>query len=526
MKILDVANSREVDRLSTEHYGIPSLVLMENAALGIVEAIGESFPAVERVLIFCGPGNNGGDGLAAARHLDLRGYEVELLLLGDKEFAGDAAVQEGICRRQGVRCRRLRQESDLAALSGSWQLIVDALFGVGLSRPLAGLFAVAAEWIVAQPVPCLAVDLPSGLAGDSEQPPGPHVVADLTVTFETPKPAHVLPPASDAVGGLVVADLGIPPAVVAGLPSPLRLLTPERVAGWLPQRGRAAHKGTLGHVLVVAGALGMGGAAVLAARAALRGGAGLVTSAVPDTLLATVDAAALEAMTLPLPASEAGGFDAAAAAAVIAAAATRDLLAIGPGLGTSPGAAELVRAVLDAVELPAVVDASAIGALAGHCELLRSRPAPTVLTPHVGELARLLEVDPAAVAGARLAHARQAALDTGCVVVLKGQATLIAEPDGTVWVNATGNPGLATGGSGDVLTGLLAALWAQLLSGAADEMTEHRPGLQVARRAAALAAYVHGLAGDLAAEEIGELALVASDLLPRIGPALKLVAAA
>jgi NAD(P)H-hydrate epimerase len=508
MRVLDVAASREIDRLATDEYGIPSLLLMENAALGVVEAVCECFPEAESALIVCGPGNNGGDGLAVARHLDLRGFGVSVLLVGERELGGDAAVQESICRRQGLDIERIAQSTALPDIAEGWDLAVDALFGVGLTRPLEGLYAATVEWLNGLPIPCLAVDLPSGLAGDSSSAGDPHVVAEATVTFETPKPAHVLPPASDAVGDLIVADLGIPPAIAAAVSGDLWLLTPELVSDWLPRRSAAAHKGDLGHVLIAAGSAGMGGAAILAARGAIYGGAGLVTSAVPEALLPTVDAASIESMTLALPATPEGSFATGAVDELLAAAAGRDLLAIGPGLGAHPETRLMVEEVVRRAELPLVIDASAITALAGKVEILHQRTAPTVLTPHPGELASLLGVEAKAIVADRLRFVRRAVEETGSVVLLKGQATLVAEPGGRVWVNSTGNPGMATGGTGDVLTGLVAALWAQGIE----------PG-----QAAALAAFVHGLAADLAADETGYAGLAASDLLPCLPLAMRQV---
>ncbi|MCZ6507760.1 MAG: NAD(P)H-hydrate dehydratase [Acidobacteria bacterium] len=506
MRILDVAGSREIDRVATEEYGIPGLVLMENAALGVVDALCEAYAEAERVVILCGPGNNGGDGLAVARHLELRGFAVDVLLVGGRELAGDAALQESVCRRQGVAIERVVTATALPDGSRNWDLAVDALFGVGLDRPLEGVYAAAVEWLNALGVPTLAVDLPSGLAGDSSRLVGPHVEADLTVTFETPKPAHVLPPAMSAVGGLVVAGLGVPAAIVAGVPGDLRLVTEELAGEWLPRRAPSAHKGAYGHVLIAAGSRGMSGAAVLAARGAVRGGAGLVTSAVPASLVGTVDAASLESMTLALPAGPSGAFAAVAAGELIEAAASRDVLALGPGLGDD--AADFVFEVVSGAALPLVIDASAITALAGRSSLIRARTSATVITPHPGELAQLLGVETRAVVEDRIGYVREAVRATGATVLLKGQATLVAEPDGGIWINTTGNPGMATGGTGDVLTGLVAAFWAQGLAAA---------------RAAALAAYVHGLAGDMAVEMTGETALAAADLLPQLPRALQRV---
>ena len=515
MRVLGVASSREIDRRATEDFAIPSLVLMENAALGIVEGLDDSFPNAERVLILCGPGNNGGDGLALARHLDLRGLDTKILLVGERALAGDAAIQESICRRQGLDLERLTSAAGLPTDLGGWDLVVDALFGVGLKRPLHGLHAAVAKWVNAQPAPCLAIDLPSGLSGDSARPDGIHVVADVTVTFETPKPAHVLPPACDAVGELIVADLGIPSAVAETVPGDLQLATPELAAGWLGVRRPGAHKGEFGHVLVVAGSPGMGGAAVLAARGAVRGGAGLVTCAVPQQVLTTVDAASLESMTLGLPATDGGELSAEALEPVLAAAEQRHVLAVGPGLGEGAGAAALVLGLVARCQLPLVLDAGALAPLVGRLDLLRDREAPTVLTPHAGELARLLGVPTADVTADRVGFVRQAVEQTAAVVLLKGQATLVGDSAGIV-INSTGNPGMATGGSGDVLTGLIAALVSRR-AGAGP--LGGRP-LEL-REAAALGAFVHGAAGDLAAEALGETALTATDLLARLPQVLK-----
>jgi len=506
MRVLHTAGSREIDRIATQEYAIPSMVLMENAALGLLDALTESFPRADRILILCGPGNNGGDGLALARHLGLRGFVVHVLLIGDVELSGDAGLQETICRRQGLSIERVSEAAALPWSVDEWDLIVDAIFGVGLSRPLEGLYEATVEWLDEVELPILSVDLPSGLTGDASHPIGPHVSADVTVTFETPKPAHVLPPACNAAGELVVADLGIPPAIADSIDGDLHLVTAEAAAALLPPRPAAAHKGDFGHVLVVAGSEGMGGAAILASRGAIRIGAGLVTCAVPESVLPTVDSASLESMTLALPAAAAGGFAPDAVVAVISAASTRQVVALGPGLGPSEEAAEFAREVIAGVERPLVVDASALRAVAGETGRLGARQVSTIVTPHAGELASLLDVTIDEVSRDRVAAARRAAEATGAIVVLKGQATLVVDTEGEVWINPTGNPGLATGGTGDVLTGIISGLWAQ--------------GLKAAE-AARLGVFIHGLAGDLAAAEFGERSLAAADLLPMLPRAFR-----
>jgi NAD(P)H-hydrate epimerase len=522
MRIFSAEAMARLDRAAVEELGVPSLVLMENAALGLAEAVARSFPAAGTVAIFCGPGNNGGDGLALARHLAIRGYDVTCFLaFGGREPRGDAATQLAICRRLAPELLRLTElpagEDPAAALSAAREadLVVDALFGTGLARPLAGWFAGLVEGLDALPVPKLAVDLPSGLAGSRSDLFGPHLRADVTVTFGAPKPAQIFPPAADAVGELVVADLGIPLSVLdrggAGEgEDELHLLLAEEAAALLPPpRAAGAHKGDFGHLLVVAGATGKAGAAILAARAAVRSGAGLVTAAVPEPIVQTVDGGSIESMSLALPAGAGGRLAAGAADAILAAARGKDALALGPGLGQGdPEAGEIRRAVLEC-DLPLALDADGVNAFAGRAAELAVRRAPTVLTPHPGELGRLLGTATAEVSADRPGAARRAARETGAVVVLKGHLTLVATPEGAVWVAATGNPGLATGGTGDVLTGMVGAFLAQ----------GYEP-----LEAALLGVHLHGLAGDLAAAARGEIALAAGDLIEHLPAAFRTLA--
>lgn len=498
MRILDAEAMREVDRYAIDTLGVPSLVLMENAAIGVADAVGRRFPEARAAAILCGPGNNGGDGLALARQLLARGYDPRVLLVGDREPAGDAGVQLEICRRLGLEPARLRDTTELAGaltVCRETDLVVDALFGTGLARPLEGLFAELVEGLAGVPVPCVAVDLPSGLSGSRVEALGPHVEAQLTVTFAALKLAHVFPPAAAACGEVVVADLGIPTAVVERAPGDLRLSTADELAPLLGPRAAASHKGDYGHLLVWAGSVGKSGAAVLAVRAAVRTGAGLVTAAVPAELLPIVEGASLESMAWPV----------ASADELREAAAGKQALAVGPGLGGSePTVADVRRFVLE-TRAPLVLDADGVNAFAGAAASLAERDGPLVLTPHPMEMARLLGVAKEEILADRPAAVRRAAAETGAVVVLKGALTLIAA-DGEVAVNPTGNPGMATGGTGDVLTGMLGGLLAQ----------GYEPG-----DAARLGVYLHGLAGDLAAERLGEIPLAAADLLESLPDAVR-----
>jgi len=493
---------REVDRRAIEELGVPGAVLMENAALGVVEAMTARFPRVERVSIVCGPGNNGGDGLAVARHLLARGYQVRVALAdGGRALSGDAALQLRILEAIGLAPLRLAADEEpepLVAWLAGGELLVDALFGTGLSRPLAGWAGRLVEALDRLPIPRLAVDIPSGLDGDRPEVPGPVLRADLTVTFAAPKVALVLPPASGLVGELVVSDLGIPGWLVDEAPGGLHLLCGDELAAALPPRPPESHKGSFGHLLLAAGSPGKAGAAILAARAAVAGGAGLVTVATPAPLAATVELGSLESMTLALPATGSGSLALAGLDLLLAAAEARDAVALGPGFGEEPEARELARRFSLACPRPLVIDADGINAWAGQPERLRERRAPTVLTPHPGELARLLGRDLAEVRSDRLGAVTRAVEATGAFVVLKGHRSLVATPDGEIHVNPTGGPAMASGGSGDVLTGLLGALLAQQVE----------PGT-----AAALAVHLHGLAGDLAAAELGGPAVPAAELV-------------
>lgn len=515
MRVLTAETMAAFDRRATEELGVPSLVLMENAALAVVDALVENYPAAASATVFCGPGNNGGDGLAAARHLAVRGLRVEVVLVpGTSRPSPDALAQLAIVRRMGVAIHEVLPDQpveDLVARAGASDVVIDALYGTGLRRALEGQAADLVQSLNRLDRPRLAVDLPSGLHGSHASVPGPHVEADLTVTFAALKIAHVLWPAAGACGRVAVADLGVRVDLAAGEVGDLHLVVAEELASALPPRRRASHKGDYGHVLLVAGSTAKGGAAALATRGALQSGAGLVTAAVPESVCSLVGLSNLEAMTLPLPVAAGGEIALTAVETVLEAAAVRDVLAIGPGLGDGGEVRELARQVVLRCRRPTVVDADALNAFAGCAERLRERVAATVLTPHVGELARLLGKTTQQIAADRLAALRQAVATTGAYVVLKGHQTLIGTPAGAVFVNSTGNPGMASGGTGDVLTGMVAALLAQ----------GHAPAV-----ACQLAVFLHGLAGDLATRDGDEASAGATSLLAFLPEAFRRLRAA
>ena len=509
MRVLDAAQMREAERRTIEAIGIPAIVLMENAGQRVVDVMASVFDDLEadRVAVLCGRGNNGGDGFVVARALRQRGASVTVFLLGRAaDVRGAARTNLDVLGGVGVPVVEM---ADAGAWAGcarevlAHDLLVDALYGTGLNRPLGATAAAVVAGVNAAPVPVVAVDVPSGLLADSHEVRGPAIEADVTVTFAAPKIPLVLQPACEAAGDIYVADIGIPEAAIDAAPGPrLDLLTPPAVRAHMPRRDAEAHKGTFGHVLLVAGSLGRTGAARLAGGGALRSGAGLVTVATPRACVASVAAGAPEYMTLPLAEDGEGVVGAEALDAVLAA--QCDVIAAGPGLGVGPGAAALVRGLIERAEAPLVLDADALNVCAGHLEWFRARRADVVLTPHPGEMARLCGRPAADVQADRLACARALAAEHCVYVVLKGARTLVVGPAGSAAVNLTGNPGLASGGAGDVLTGVVAA-WIGVLGRTLE--------------ACQVAVHLHGRAADIAAGEQGEAALIASDVVAALGQA-------
>ncbi len=512
MRVVTSDEMRAAEAEAIEGLGVPAIVLMENAARAVADAIAERYPRARRIGIACGRGNNGGDGLALLRDLAARGCEAAAYVAGPLDrLSAEAAEQLAACERLGLPVRSVADPAADGSVNEEVDLWVDALLGTGLNRPVEGPVANWVAWLGERRggAPLVSVDVPTGLDASAATLPGPHVRADLTVALGFPKVANVLAPAADAGGRLWIGDLGV--ALPEPPPGPDALYRSRRedLVGRLRTRRRDAHKGTFGHVVVAGGSTGYSGAAILAARAAVRGGAGLVTAAVPEHLVEAVDAGSVESMTLGMPAQGKGWSRDAVEhllQAVVERASSGGALALGPGLGLSDDARALAREVAARSAAPVVLDADGISAFAGDANALRARDADLVVTPHPGELARLLGVPTSAVVENRWEHARRAARETGAVVVLKGRQTLISDPALGTWVNPTGNPGMATGGSGDVLTGVIAALLAQGLDPPS---------------AARLGVYVHGLSGDLAAKRWGEISMAASDLVDELGAAFR-----
>jgi NAD(P)H-hydrate epimerase len=523
MKILSAAEMRDVDRLTTDRFGVPSLLLMENAAARTVEATEKNLGnlAGKRALIICGRGNNGGDGAAIARLLHNKGVSVDVLLLGRVDDAkGDAGTNFNaaldIAAKADPSFRfvevETREQFWAEASSYPHGLFFDAIFGTGLTRPASGLFEEAIHLLNdhTSESPVISVDIPSGIASDSPELIGPAVKADLTVTFTAPKIGNILPPAADFCGELVIAPIGSPDELINSSGSRLNLVERGDVARWLAASRRSPHanKGDVGKVLVVAGSRGKTGAACLAGEAALRAGCGLVTIATAESSQPIVASRVVaECMTEALPETSLGSVAQEGADRVLALAAERNVLAIGPGLGSAHKSTRaLMRAVAMKRQQPIVIDADGLNSLAPWAKNLRgSAESPMILTPHPGEMARLVSKPVADVLKNPIELARSFAEHHSVILVLKGSPSIIASPDGQVYVNATGNAGMASGGTGDVLTGIVASFLAQ------------KPGDPLGATIAAV--YLHGLAGDIAASRTGTRAMVASDITANLGEA-------
>lgn len=521
MKILTAEEMRRIDRLTVQRAGISNRELMENAGRQVANFLLQQFSPAGHITLLCGKGNNGGDALVAARYLLQRGHKPRVVLLASADdLKGDARANYEAFRQSGGTVEFLpgpaEWERERAAVLNC-DVLVDGMLGTGLAGPVQGYLRQVIEEVNAhhRRYRVLAVDIPSGLPSDSGEPLGESIEADATITFTAPKRGQIFPPNCTRIGTLAVAPIGTPEELYAGdAELYLNLIVARRFRTVAFARQVAAHKGDFGHVLLVSGSRGKTGAAALGGKAALRMGAGLSTVATAASVLPIVAAMVPEIMTEPLAETESGSIshhtlDNGRFAAVVKG---KTVLALGPGLTTHPDTKQFVRRVLEQVDLPLVLDADALNALVEQLDVLRRRRAErVVVTPHPGEMARLLGFTSAEVQRQRVELAQKFACEYRVFVILKGYRTLVAAPDGRVCINPTGNPGMATGGVGDVLTGMVAGALAQWPSS---------PLLDVL----CLAVYLHGLAGDLAATQQGEQALIASDLteaLPRAWAALQ-----
>jgi hydroxyethylthiazole kinase-like uncharacterized protein yjeF len=510
MRLVTASEMREIDRIAIETFGIPGVVLMENAGRGAAEAFLSHFSPQPGagVMILCGRGNNGGDGYVMARYFHAAGLQVSVVVLSElSRIAGDARIHFEIIQHMGIRILEVPDEARWGSARDEVEghaFVVDAILGTGLNAPVRGFYGQVIEDVNRWGRPVASVDIPSGLNADTGRIMGVAVKAALTVTFGFAKIGQVVFPGAGQVGRLVRVDISIPKAVSERVPGKLQMAEPDDFIPLLRREGLDTHKGRRGHLLILAGSTGKTGAATLAAAAALRAGAGLVTLGIPESLNPTMEVKLTEAMTVPLAQTTEGSLALGAREAIEGLLPGKSALAIGPGLSTHSETVALIRHLVARCPLPMVIDADAINGLAGSLEVLEGRKADTMLTPHPGEMARLVGLSSAEVQGDRLGVATRFSRDHGCWLVLKGARSLISGPDGRVHVNPTGNPALASGGSGDVLTGLIGGFLAR--------------GWPM-ERAGLAGCYLHGLAADYLARRMGSVGVLAGEL-PGVVPLL------
>jgi NAD(P)H-hydrate epimerase len=499
MKIVAAAEMRAVDRATSERFGVPSLTLMENAGSAVAEHVLAHYSAAQKIVVFCGKGNNGGDGFVAARRLHQEGKTVQVILLADRvDLRGDAAVMFDKLPMSAIVVHSSEDLSgDQVRLALPADLYLDAILGTGFKPPVSGLYADAIAILNASQVPVVAVDIPSGADADAMGPQqGTIARTDSIITFTAPRPAHVF--SSLTKGPTCVAKIGSPQeAIVSSLQ--LNVITARDFASLIGARAAESNKGNYGHVLVVGGSRGKAGSVVMAGMSALRAGAGLATVATAESALPTVAGFHPELMTEPLEETGEGTIAAKAIERIDTLIKGKSVLAIGPGISQFPETSDLVRTLVSRLNVPIVLDADGLNAFDGRTNELSGGGRLLVITPHPGEMARLVGCSIADVQKDRLRVARQFARQHDLIVVLKGHRTLVVQPNGEAWVNTTGNPGMSTGGTGDILTGMVAGMIAQHLNDAL--------------LAVVAAVHLHGLAGDVMRESVGEHSMVATDLL-------------
>lgn len=509
MKLVSAAEMKEIDRRAMDDFEVPTLSLMENAGKNVAAAASRMLSDCggKAVVILSGKGNNGGDGFVAARHLINKGFRVITFLLGEKSEVRGAA-RENLDKLKEYP-REIKSENNLKNFKDKIlkaDLLIDALLGTGVKGHIKGLASATITLLNKSQKPIISVDVPSGLDADTGKPLGVCVQARQTVTFGLPKLGLFLYPGRDIAGEVTIADIGIPAELLTDEKLKIELLTRNKISLLFPERRGDLHKGDCGHILVLAGSTGLSGAAALSSLGAMRTGAGLVTLGIPESLNPIMEVKLTEVMTLPLPETAEGSLSLEAKKRILQMMRKVDTIAIGPGLSTNPETGKLLSDLLVAIEKPIILDADGLNLLNGDISLLKNVRAPLVITPHPGEAGRLIGKESPDVQSDRIGIARKIASQSGAVVALKGAATVIANPEGDVWINPTGNSGMASGGTGDVLTGMIASFIGQGFS----EVD-----------AARAAVYIHGKAGDIAAEKTGIYSLIATDIIDNLPIAMQ-----
>lgn len=510
MKVVTVAEMKNIEKAAIEEYGIPGIVLMENAGVEVVRQIESILGNLynKKISVFAGTGNNGGDGYVVARHLHNQGAKVKVFLIGSKaNVQGDALTNLQIITHMGIDILEVANQHDWDKVKIAMTFtdcLVDALLGTGFTGQLRDNMTQVVECINKMNKVIISIDVPTGVDGDTGQIQGVAVKASHTITFALPKQGLLLYPGASYVGELYVADIGIPKLLLQDRSIQQNLITSTEAEEMFVRRQPDVHKGSCGKVLVVAGSKGLTGAAALSASAAMRSGAGTVTLGIAESLHDIMETKLTEVMTSPLAETSSGFVGEESFTEIERLSLQNDVVAIGPGLGRHVETLSLVRRVIQTMERPLVIDADALYALIDHTSILAEAKSMPILTPHPGEMARLVGLTPEEVNQDRVYIARQAAMEWGSIIILKGARTIVAFPDGEVYINSSGNAGMATGGAGDVLTGVIAGLIGQGLS---------------SHEAALTGVYIHGLAGDIVARS-GMIGMIASDIIKALPAAI------
>jgi len=508
LPLVTASEMNEIDRKAAEIFEISHLDLMENAGKGLSEVVLKNYPDIKRIAIFCGKGNNGGDGIVAARYLSGKANVAVFLLCRRAEMSGDARASLEKFKGKLFEITTEEEFKKTISVAAKADVIVDAILGTGLKAELTGQYRSVVEGINNLGKKVVSVDIPSGISSDTGQVLGAAARADLTVTFGVPKVGLYLFPGSEYSGKIEVIDIGFPEALISGEGIKAGIIERSDIAPLFPARQKDTHKGNYGHLLVVAGSRGKTGAAAMTASSALRIGAGIVTLAVPKNLQPIYEMKLIEVMTEPLSEGERWSIGENALGEVLSLAEDKSAVAIGPGIVPTPAATMVMAELIKELYQPVVIDAGGIDAIISNPDVLKKAKGPRVITPHPGEMGRLLGVSSRDVQADRVGIAKRYAEENSVCVVLKGAHTVIAVPEGNVFINTTGNPGMATAGTGDVLTGMIGGLLAQGL----------RP-----EQAAIAAVYLHGLAGNMVMDEKGEYGIIATDLIEKIPYAIKTV---
>ena len=510
MKVVTVAEMKDIERAAIEEYGIPGIVLMENAGVEVAGQIESILGNLQnkKISVFAGTGNNGGDGYVVARHLHNQGAKVKVFLIGSKTaVAGDALTNLQIITNMGIDILEVINQHDWDKVKIAMTFtdcLVDALLGTGFTGKLRDHMVQVVECMNKMNKVIIAVDVPTGVDGDTGQIQSVAVKANYTITFALPKQGLLLYPGALYVGELYVADIGVPRLLVQNIAIQQNLITSGDMTNMLGKRQPDAHKGSCGKVFVVAGSRGLTGAAALSASAAMRSGAGTVNLGIAESLHDIMEMKVTEVMTSPLAEVSPGALGEESFSEIQRLSLHSDIVVIGPGLGRHEETMSLVRRVITTIERPLVIDADALYALIDHTSLLTEAKSVPILTPHPGEMARLVGLTAEEVNQDRIYIARQAAIEWGSIIILKGARTIVAFPDGEVYINSSGNAGMATGGAGDVLTGIIAGFVGQGLS---------------SHEAALAGVYIHGLAGDIVARN-GMIGMIASDIIKALPAAI------